>query len=262
MRHFTNIFKACINSGQPHKGVSLGPDRIVPLLKNTSSVRKTHKGVDLYNMIKKETSKTDKILTLGGDHSVASYSIASQLAKYEDPEDFGVIWFDTHADINTRESSTSGNTHGMPVSFLLGYEEVPHIKFPKLRPENIVYIGPRDIDHPEQRYLNQLGIKVYRSDEILRSNHIPKIMHETLNMHLGDCKHIHLSFDVDVMDPDVFPCTGTPVKGGLDMIQTKHILNEVMEDPRFVSMDVVEYNPELSPEYAVMCEKVLKYLLN
>ena len=256
---FTSVFKACINNGQLHKGVSKGPCRIMNMIAH-NNVRTTYKGIELYDMIHKETSKTDRILTVGGDHSVAFYSIAAQMNKFES-NNLGIVWFDTHTDINTRATSTTGNTHGMPVSFLMGMGDIRNrMKFPFLDPKNIVYVGPRDIDLPEQRILNDLNVTVIRSDELLQSKHIPKIMCDVLDKHLGHCDKLHLSFDVDVMDPDVFPCTGTPVENGLNLQQTKQVLDAVYQDDRFVSMDIVEYNPEIRPEYAIECDKVIKYL--
>jgi arginase len=138
-----------------------------------------------------------------------------------------IIWVDAHADINTAESTTSGNLHGMPVSFLLGIgSKVPEFDWiqPRLAPNRLVYIGLRDVDAGEKKILKEHKIKAFSMHEIDRYG-IGKVVEMALD-HVNPQRDlpIHLSFDVDAMDPSVAPSTGTPV-GSMPCIQTRLMLS-------------------------------------
>ncbi|KAK8854562.1 arginase [Kwoniella newhampshirensis] len=186
-------------------------------------------------------------LTLGGDHSLAMGTIAGTKSKYPDAV---VIWVDAHADINTPETTDSGNLHGCPVSFLLGLEGCdvePFNKWlsPCLKPEEIVYIGLRDIDSGEKAILKKHGIKAYTMHHVDKYG-IGKVVDMALeHVNPDGTKPIHLSFDVDALDPTVAPSTGTPVRGGLSFREGHYITEAVAETGNLVAVDIMEVNPTL-----------------
>ncbi|BEI84820.1 hypothetical protein CcaverHIS002_0502210 [Cutaneotrichosporon cavernicola] len=187
-------------------------------------------------------------LTLGGDHSLGMGTVAGTKRRFPEA---ALIWVDAHADINTPLTTDSGNLHGCPVSFLLGLEgtDVPPFNVwlqPCLRPEDIVYIGLRDIDDKEKRILRELGIKVFTMHDV-DAHGIGRVMERVL-AHVGAARPIHLSFDVDALDPTVAPSTGTPVRGGLTFREGHYIVEAIAETGNLVAVDIVEVNPALEDE--------------
>lgn len=194
------------------------------------------------------------VLTLGGDHSIAIGTIAGTAKAIRERlhREMAVIWVDAHCDINTPETSGSGNIHGMPVAFLTGLarEERPDV-FGWLKADNIislkklVYIGLRDVDRGEKLILREHGIKAFSMHDIDRHG-IGRVMEMALG-HIGSDTPIHLSFDVDALDPMWAPSTGTPVRGGLTLREGDFIAECVHETGCLVAMDLVEVNPTLEP---------------
>lgn len=194
------------------------------------------------------------VLTLGGDHSIAIGTIGGTAKAIRERlgRDIAVIWVDAHADINTPETSGSGNIHGMPVSFLTGLAtEEREEFFGWLGPDNLisvkklVYIGLRDVDAGEKRILRENGIKAFSMFDIDRHG-IGRVMEMALG-HIGTDTPIHLSFDVDALDPMWAPSTGTPVRGGLTLREGDYICECVHETGSLVAVDLVEVNPSLAP---------------
>lgn len=182
-------------------------------------------------------------LFLGGDHSV---SIGTVTAAAQG-ETIGLIWVDAHGDFNTMATSPTGNIHGMPVSVLVGDGPEPLVNLgysgPKLKPQQIVQVGIRNLDPPERKRLAASGITVFTMRHIDEVG-IAKVARETLAK-LAHVDRIHVSLDMDGLDPDVAPGVGTPVPGGLTYREA-HLLMEILsEDGRVCSMDVVEINPIL-----------------
>jgi arginase len=199
------------------------------------------------------------VLTLGGDHSIAIGTITgTALAireRYSSRKEIGVIWVDAHADINTPESSDSGNIHGMPVAFATGLAKSsePGIfdwiqEDQLLSPTKLVYIGLRDVDRGEKQILRDNNIKAFSMHDIDRHG-IGRIMELAL-AHIGSDTPIHLSFDVDALDPMWAPSTGTPVRGGLTLREGDYIAECVHETGQLVAMDLVEVNPSLEVQGA------------
>ncbi|KAF8997144.1 Ureohydrolase [Hymenopellis radicata] len=190
-------------------------------------------------------------LTLGGDHSLAMGTISGTLNTHPDA---CVIWIDAHADINTPETTDSGNIHGMPVSFLLGLGgKVPEFEWVKtlLKAERLVYIGLRDIDAGEKRILKENKIKAFSMHEVDKYG-IGKVVEMALDHVNPDRKlPIHLSFDVDALDPSVAPSTGTPVRGGLTFREGHYICEAIYETGLLVALDLVEVNPSLADAASV-----------
>jgi len=185
-------------------------------------------------------------VTLGGDHSLAMGTISGTLDAFADA---CVVWVDAHADINTIETTHSGNIHGMPVSFLLGLgskeEEFSWIK-PALKPERLVYIGLRDIEAGEKKILRENNIKAFSMHEVDKYG-IGKIVEMALDhVNPGRNLPIHLSFDVDALDPTVAPSTGTPVRGGLTFREGHYICEAIYETGLLVALDLMEVNPSLA----------------
>lgn len=153
-----------------------------------------------------------------------------------------VIWVDAHADINTPETTDSGNIHGMPVSFLLGLAgTVPEFSWvkPVLKPNKLVYIGLRDIDSGEKKILKDNGIKAFSMHEVDRYG-IGKVVEMALDaFNPNRDLPIHLSFDVDALDPSVAPSTGTPVRGGLTFREGHYICEAICETGLLVAFDLM-----------------------
>lgn len=182
-------------------------------------------------------------IVLGGDHSIAIGSVTgcSRLERT------GVVWVDAHGDFNTPESSPSGNVHGMPLAALCGRgpQRLVDLVRPgaKLRSEDVVLIGIRDLDPQESRLMRNAGVTVFTMKEI-DSRGLTKVAEETL-MRIGNLPRVHVSFDADVLDPEIAPGVGTPVPGGLTYREA-HLLMELFADSRRItSLDLVEVNPIL-----------------
>ena len=219
------------------------------------------------------------VLTLGGDHSIAIGTIAgtSRAIKERLGREMAVIWVDAHADINTPETSESGNIHGMPVAFLTGLAREKGAREdvfgwlgeePCLSLKKLVYIGLRDVDKGEKKILKEHGVRAFSMHDIdkyvspsvsrnvhfvrtsglemlIRHRHgIGRVMEMALG-HIGTDTPIHLSFDVDALDPQWAPSTGTPVRGGLTLREGDYIAECVHETGSLVAMDLVEVNPSL-----------------
>ncbi|KAJ7749559.1 Ureohydrolase [Mycena maculata] len=196
-------------------------------------------------------NKGELPVTLGGDHSLAMGTISGTLDAHPDA---CVIWIDAHADINTAESTDSGNIHGMPVSFLLGLgSPIPEFGWvkPILKPERLVYIGLRDVDAGEKRILKENKIKAFSMHEVDKYG-IGKVVEMALD-HVNPKRAfpIHLSFDVDALDPSVAPSTGTPVRGGLTFREGHYICEAIWETGLLVALDLMEVNPSLADAASV-----------
>jgi arginase len=198
----------------------------------------------IYKNIVNSLEAHERVIFLGGDHSMSIGTVSGVAHKYDN---LGVIWVDAHADINTPETSPSGNIHGMPVAVLLGEgpKELTHVGYatPKLRPEQMVMIGIRDLDEGEKIRLREKGIAVFTTRDIDEQGMARVSLMAIDRLRYCDC--LHVSLDLDSLDPDVAPGVGTPVPGGLTYREA-HLLMEILADTRRVhSMDIVEINPIL-----------------
>ena len=185
-------------------------------------------------------------LVLGGDHSVAIGTLAGLATKYKN---LGVIWYDAHADMNTDKTSPSGNIHGMPlaVSMGLGDERLVnlHHEGQKVRPENVIIIGARSIDPGERELIKELGMQVYTMHEIDKYG-MTAVMDKAIQ-HLQEQQvdGVHLSLDLDALDPLYTPGVGTPVAGGVSYRES-HLAMEILAESDLVtSAEFVEVNPSL-----------------
>ena len=186
------------------------------------------------------------VITLGGDHSIACGTLA---ATHAFDENIKIVWVDAHADINTFRTSPTGNTHGMPLAWHLHLmseeKQKPFSWLKKLKKENLVYLGLRDVDQGEQDILNNLGIKYYTADDVKEIGITQALseIDEHFSKTPGD--NIHISFDVDGIDPKFFPATGTPVGDGLSLNDGKNIISHFCENYNLIALDLVEINPAL-----------------
>lgn len=210
-------------------------------LKNLDEV--TRVNTELCNRVDQEMQAGRFPLVLGGDHSIAIGTIAGVLKHCKN---LGVIWFDAHGDINTAETSPSGNIHGMPVavSLGLGHERLTSIggSENKLETKNIVFVGCRDLDQGERKVLKSLGITVFTMHEIDRLG-MTEVMNRAIAIASEGTEGIHVSFDMDSMDPVFVQGTGTRVPGGLTYRESHLALEMIALTEKLVSAEFVEVNP-------------------
>ena len=262
--------------GQNRRGVDMGPsairyagvvDRLTALGHTVidegdiliSQTRKEASSTTLRNLeqvIEANTALANKVhavvsegnfpLVLGGDHSIAIGTLAGLSDQYEN---LGVIWYDAHADLNTAETSPSGNIHGMPlaVSIGLGHENLVNIRdfAPKIKPENIVIIGARSVDPGERELIREEGIKVFSMHEIDKLG-MTEVMNQTIAyLQKRKVDGVHLSLDLDGLDPLYTPGVGTPVPGGISYRES-HLAMEMLYSSHLItSAEFVEVNPIL-----------------
>lgn len=182
-------------------------------------------------------------IILGGDHSVSIGTVSGAASGGRT----GVIWLDAHADFNTPETSPSGNVHGMPLATLTGRGHPDLVNIggggAKVRPEDVVIIGLRSVDREEQKLLGEAGVHVYTMKEI-DAYGVARVVRQALE-DLSRLDHVHLSFDLDALDPEIAPGVGTPVRGGLSYREAHLIMELINEADIITSLDVVEVNPIL-----------------
>ncbi|GGI40686.1 arginase [Mammaliicoccus stepanovicii] len=203
---------------------------------------------NLYEAVNETKERGNFPLILGGDHSLSIGSIAGISKHYEN---LGVIWYDAHGDLNTLDSSPSGNIHGMPLRALIGDGDEQLVNIGgyknKVKPENIVLIGMRDLDDGEKQYIKEVGIHTYTMADIDKLG-MDKVIHETIDYLKDKTDGIHLSLDVDALDPVETPGTGTTVPGGVTYRESHLAMELLHESKLIVSADLVEVNP-LIDEY-------------
>ncbi len=273
MTRNVQIIGVPMDLGQSHRGVDMGPSalRYAGLrgtltrqgyqvkdsgdiqvvshytLRDTSLAKRLPPIVNACEVVYKagrRAVKNDELpIFLGGDHSIAIGSIGGITHDSE----CGVIWLDAHGDFNTPETSPSGNVHGMGLATLMGYgaPELNNVgrPGPKLKGKNVVLIGIRDLDEKEKILLKKSGCTVYTMKDIDECGmHI--ILKKALKK-LSHQKRLHLSFDVDSIDPMEAPGVGTPVRGGLTYREAELIMETIAETQKLCSLDLVEVNPIL-----------------
>jgi arginase len=218
-----------------------------PKLKYLPEILKTTK--ILAKKVEKVLNQGHFPLCLGGDHSMAIGTIAG-ISSYCRSNNLktGVIWIDAHADMNTDKTTPSGNIHGMPLaaSFGIGNKKLVNILnfSPKVNPENCALIGVRSIDSLEKENIKKLGVSVFTMSEIDKLG-IHRIIAKVLKQFREKVDHIHVSFDLDVVDPTFAPGVGTPVPGGLSYREAHLLMESIAECGCMSSLEVTEVNPIL-----------------
>jgi arginase len=188
-------------------------------------------------------------LVLGGDHSIAA-GVAAGVANYfrKDKKQIGYLWLDAHGDMNTPESSPSGNVHGMPLAAIMGYgapELVDLLGFkPKAEPGNIVIVGARDLDAQERKIVKKSGIHVFTMRDIDERG-MREVMADALKYAMDDTAGVAVSLDMDFVDPSDAPGVGTPVRGGVTYREAHLAMEMIADTESMISLEVVEINPIL-----------------
>lgn len=203
-------------------------------------------------------------LTIGGDHSLAMGSIAGSSKFFE--QDIAVIWIDAHGDVNTVETSPSGNIHGMPLSSSMGIgdETLTSIYFngQKVKPKNVFLLGCRDLDLGEVELIKEYNLNIWSMKDI-KTKGIKTVLLELLEaIKKANVKNIHLSFDIDSLDPLYVPGTGTPVEDGLSFSEGIEVIETIINTSLVRAIDFVEFNPTLDNNNRTLetCIEVLKVI--
>lgn len=290
------VIKAPFNGGQGKTGVELGPEKMIQygLLKDISEEGWSYKIVDPLKGVDWEKMRLNKKdvdgnckkphmvseccqriyaaadearreksfpLTVGGDHSIG---MSSLLAFVKAHPDGGIIWVDAHTDINTPTTTESGNLHGCPVAFAMGLDEEHWPsdfnwikKLSKyVKPSQITYIGLRDVDKGEKKILKDLGITAFSMYHVDKYG-INEVVHRALKAVNPTGKApIHVSYDVDGIDPQYVAATGTPVRGGLTLREGLFIMEELASTGLLAGLDIVEVNPSCAPTKAHILDTV------
>ncbi len=204
---------------------------------------------EVARLVRKALEQNAFPLVLGGDHSIALGSLGA-LASVNGPG--GVVYIDAHGDLNRPETSPTGNVHGMVLAASLGLAgsefESPEWPLPMVEPGRIAIVGVRSLDDPERELVAELGVKVYTMSDIDRLG-LERVMERALDDVAGE-GFVHVSFDMDAVDPDTAPGVGTPVRGGLSYREAHLALEIVAESGLAGSLDIVEVNPILDRENA------------
>ncbi len=215
---------------------------------------------ELRDMVSKHLHNGEYVLTLGGDHAIGLGSVAGTL---QEDSNAGLIWFDAHGDMNTEETSPTGNVHGMPIAALLGLcsRALNSVATTRIKPKNIFWVGARDLDEGEQRLAHSLNLHIYSTNHIHEEG-MKNVMKDIKNK-MGEIHitNVHLSLDVDGLDPMIFPATGVTVSGGMDMQDFETFADSLATIPRVIAMDIVEYNPLLE-QGKISCEQLTIMLID
>lgn len=251
-----SILGICSGIGQSRQGLELSPDilrqKVIAEMSDCYSLDVFDSGniypqsadksslLDLLSTIENKTSDLVNdnrlLLNLGGDHSLAVGTVFGTLKKYPQAR---VVWIDAHGDINTPASSISGNAHGMPLAALLGLYDTGS-KTCRLKQENLLMLGIRELDFFEHEIIKKLNITVITADEI---NQTPDQALKKIITWLAQSNSVlHVSFDIDAVDPAYAPATGLPVENGLSLDFIVALFNLLSAKANIVALDLVEFN--------------------
>jgi len=203
--------------------------------------------LDLARLVEKTLAEGMTPVVLGGDHSIAVGSL-SGVANFfrQQHKRIGYLWLDAHGDMNTPDSSPSGNVHGMPLAAILGYgapELVDLLDFkPKVEPRNVSIVGARDLDSKERRIIKESGVHVFTMRDIDERG-MREVMTEALRFATDDTDGIAVDLDMDFVDPEDAPGVGTPVRGGVTYREAHLAMEMIADSEAMVSLEVVEINP-------------------
>lgn len=229
--------------------INLMQDEKIVKSRNLSDKKKNNVELEKFNtaLYKIELKKLEEKLfpiTLGGDHSVAISSALAD-AKVNDGH-IGLIWIDAHTDFNTFETTVTGNLHGLPCAAITGYkcEELRTFYDGEcIDPRKTVIIGARSIDPWEEDNLRYAGVTIYSTEDI-RTKGVKTVIEEAFKIAMDRNKSVHVSYDIDVIDPDIAPGVSVPEIDGITEEEATEILEEVLKHVNDISsMDIVEFNP-------------------
>jgi arginase len=202
---------------------------------------------DLGVIVEKSLEESMLPVVLGGDHSIAAGTLSGVAAHFKKKDKkIGLIWLDAHGDINTPESSPSGNVHGMPLATAMGYGAAELVELqgfkPKVEPQNISLVGIRELDSQEKKLAKKSGVHVFTMRDIDERG-MREVMSDALKYAMDDTDGIAVSLDMDFVDPSDAPGVGTPVRGGVTYREA-HLAMEMLADTEaMVSLEIVEINP-------------------
>lgn len=256
------IVKACQDLGVHVNGSQNGPkvlnkfdnivDKVITLEKedikkelDKSNKKKNIKYVNKFNKELYDYIINDNnfIITIGGDHSIA---IGSDLASAKKHKNIGIFWIDAHSDYHNMDSTISGNIHGMPLCSITGQNQNDLNEFfdgEFINPKHTVIIGARDIEEPELINLNKAGVTVFTTEDIKKYG-VENIMQKSYDI-IKDCDGLHISYDLDVIDPKVAPGVSIPAINGINEEEAYQIQDEIIKRiDKLKSFDLVELNPD------------------
>ncbi len=200
---------------------------------------------ELYKVVSKVVDDNEFPLTVGGDHIIA---IASSLASIKKHKNLGIIWFDSHADYNTYPTSVTGNLHGLPLAVATHYEKTMLADFhdgPFYDPKHTVIVGGRDIDPWEWENVIDSGVTVFSTKDIQKYG-TEEICKKAFEIASNGTNGVHVSFDLDLIDPTVAPGVSVPAKHGINLKEAYELVDEIIKYSNIIkSADLVEYNPLL-----------------
>jgi arginase len=202
---------------------------------------------DLGAMVEKSLEESMLPVVLGGDHSIAAGTLSGVASHFKKKEKkVGLIWLDAHGDINTPESSPSGNVHGMPLAAAMGYGATELVELqgfkPKVEPQNISLVGIRDLDSQEKKLAKKSGVHVFTMRDIDERG-MREVMSDALKYAMDDTDGIAVSLDMDFVDPSDAPGVGTPVRGGVTYREAHLAMEMIADTEAMVSLEIVEINP-------------------
>ncbi|MBR1802537.1 MAG: arginase family protein [Clostridia bacterium] len=218
-----------------------------------------HFNHELYHTVKKVIADGEFPLTVGGDHIIA---IASALASISQNQNLGIIWFDSHADYNTYSTSVTGNLHGLPLAVATHYEKDMLADFhqgPFYSPKNTVIVGGRDIDPWEWSNVINAGVTVFSTEDIHQYG-VEEICKKAFAIAGNGTNGVHISYDLDLIDPHVAPGVSVPAKNGITLEEVHALSNEIIKYKSIIrSADLVEFNPLKDKDHVT--ESIAKEIL-
>ena len=213
----------------------------------------------LYNQVGQVIDNGEFPLTVGGDHII---SIGSALASIQKHKKLGIIWFDSHGDYNTYKTSVTGNLHGLPLAVVSNYEKEILADFhnsPFYSPENTVIVGGRDIDPWEWNNILDAGVTVFSTEDIHKYG-VEEICKKAFEIASNGTNGVHISYDLDLIDPSFAPGVSVPANDGISLEEAKQLTNEIVKYKDVIkSADLVEYNPlrDVDNKTAIIAKEIL-----
>lgn len=288
MKHI-DIINACTDLGVHIDGANLGPleltknlshsninniftlqyDNIIKELESNNKKKNLYElnkfNERLYKQISSSLKENKLPLTIGGDHSLA---IATALASIKKYSNMGIIWFDSHGDFNTFDTTTSGNIHGLPLAVITNYEKRELANFHTgnfYNPQNAVIVGGRDIDYPyEFENLKEAGVTVFTTEDV-RNEGADVITRKAFEIASKNTNGIHISFDLDMIDPKIAPGVSIPARDGITIPEVNSMFQTVIKKKDIIkSIDLVEYNPtrDIDNKTKIIAFDLLNKILN
>ena len=283
-----DIIDACTDLGVSVDGAALGPEILTEDLINKKvdnihiihadedgkekekdnkkkNLKKLNEfNIELYNRVLKSIDEKKFPLTIGGDHSLV---IASALASIKKNQNLGIIWIDAHGDYNTFKTTITGNIHGLPLAVIDGYEKMYLADFHNgsfYNSKNTVIVGGRDIDPLEQENLKDAGVTVFTTEEIHKRG-MKAVMEDAIKIACNNTNGMHISYDLDVIDPVICPGVSVPAKNGINLEEVYEAVDEIIKyKDKLKSLDLVEYNPlkDIDNKTKVIAKTILESLIN